>query len=119
MLKKILAFFLLAMLLIAVFLKLNGVDNVGFDDTYYKFMQSVLQRTNAFSFAIPDIPLIPSLATVGGFWDIVNVLVTFANGIINLLNLLVTLLNVLLSVLQFIVGFVIEVINQLRNLIIS
>lgn len=99
---------------IALFLKLNGIDHIEFDEKYYNFMSSVLQNSSMFTFEIPDIPEIPSIGN--GFIDAIT---GFLNGLTSVINILSTLVNVVIKVLSFFLGMFKTIIEQLKNLFIG
>lgn len=96
---------------LALFLKLNGIDHVDFSDEYYRFMSTVLQNSQKFTFAIPNIPEIPQLGN--GF---VDMLVGFINGLISIVNILSTIVNVIIKLLSFILGMFESIINAIRDI---
>lgn len=99
---------------IALFLKLNGIDHIEFDDKYYNFMSSVLQNSTFFQFEIPNIPEIPEIGN--GF---VDALVGFLNGITSVINILSTILNVVIKMLSFFLGMFKTIIERLKDLFIG
>ena len=61
MIQRVFLFFILPMAIIAAFLALFGVHQIEFGETYYKFMGSVNQAYQSWSFEIPSIPKIDRL----------------------------------------------------------
>lgn len=99
---------------IALFLKLNGVDHIEFGDGYYRFMSNVLQNSVAFKMEIPNIPEIPPIGN--GFLDL---LVGFINGLISIINILIIMVNVVIKLLSFILGLAKTIIDSLKDIFIT
>lgn len=99
---------------IALFLKLNGVDHIEFGDGYYRFMSNVLQNSVAFKMEIPSIPEIPAIGN--GFLDL---LVGFINGLISIINILIIMVNVVIKLLSFILGLAKTIIDSLKDIFIT
>lgn len=95
---------------LALFLKLNGIDHVEFTDDYYKFMSSVIQNSAKFTMEIPNIPPIPELGN--GFLDL---LAGFINGLIGIINILSMMINVVIKMLGFILGTFESIINGIKR----
>lgn len=114
MIKKIVCIAIPLFCVIALFLKLSGVNHVEFNKDYYNFMVSILQRSEKFTFAIPNIPEIPTIGN--GFAD---VLIGFVNGLSSVINVLSTIFNVSVKVLSFILGLLEAAIDGLKELIIG
>ena len=112
MIKKIVCITIPLFCVIALFLKLSGVDHVEFNEDYYRFMASILQRSEKFTFAIPNIPQIPTINN--GF---VDALIGFVNGLASVINVISTILNVCLKVLAFIIGLLEAAIDGLKQFI--
>lgn len=109
---KIVGFSLFGFMLIALVLYLAGVrEPIQLDNTYYSFMQRVNISFNQIKFNIPDIPRIPQLSNVGGFWEIVKVCINFFNGIITVLNIVILILNKIIELLTFAIMIVKEIIT--------
>ena len=96
---------------IALFLKLNGVNHIEFNDDYYRFMSSVLQNSEFFQFEIPNIPEIPEIGN--GFLDAIT---GFLNGLTSVINILSTLVNVVIKMLSFFLGMFKTIIEQIENI---
>lgn len=112
MIKKIFCFLIPTFCIIALFLKLSGVNHIEFGEDYYRFMSSILQRSDKFTFAIPNIPQIPTINN--GF---VDALIGFVNGLASVINVVTTLFNVVLKVLAFILGFMEAAIEGIKQFI--
>ena len=112
MIKKIVCIAIPLFCVIALFLKLSGVDHVEFNNDYYNFMASILQRSQKFTFAIPNIPEIPTINN--GF---VDALIGFVNGLSSVINIISTVLNVCIKVLAFILGLLEAAIDGLKGFI--
>lgn len=115
MIKKISFYFFLPMAVLAMLLSLAGVHYIGFDNTYYNFLQTVNIRLASWSLEIPNIPNIPRISSTNSqkafelitalIW-IGNLLVQFFNGVINLVNILILILNLVIQLVQFIITLV-------------
>lgn len=99
---------------IALFLKLYGVDRIEFGDGYYRFMSNVLQNSVSFQMEIPSIPEIPPIGN--GFIDI---LVGFINGLISIINILIIMVNVVIKLLSFILGLTKTIIDSLKSIFLG
>lgn len=112
MIKKIVCIAIPLFCVIALFLKLSGVDHIEFNKDYYDFMASILQRSEKFTFAIPNIPEIPTINN--GF---VDAIIGFVNGLASVINILSTILNVCIKILAFILGLIEAAIDGLKGFI--
>ncbi len=104
---------------IALFLKLNGVDQVQFTDQYYTFMRGIAIRSANLNVQIPNIPLIPQLNVGGGWWEVLSFLIAFVNSLSSIFNVLINLINILLSILIFIMFMLVEGVNSLKQIFIN
>lgn len=108
--QKIVLFVVPCFLLIAIFLKANGIDYLTFDDKYWVFASRVLSVKKIFTLAIPTIPMIPSIDN-----SVLDVLFGFINALSNIINLAVYLINILLEELSFIVGFLDAIVQSVKD----
>lgn len=108
--QKIVVFIIPCFLLIAIFLKANGVDYLTFDDKYWTFASRVLSVKKVFTLAIPTIPMIPSIDN-----NLLDVIFGFINALSNIINLVVYLLNIVLEELAFIVGFLDAIVTSIKD----
>lgn len=137
---KIIGFFFLPLMLLALLLSLVGVQQISFDETYYNFMNSVAQTSASWSFEIPKIPSINMIDNqswgdvVGSFDNVTDILSFFSaigtfftwfgqffvvliNGLISVLNILITIVNVLISLIQLILSFIYTIFDFRDNLV--
>lgn len=114
---KIIGFSLVGLLIIALILALNGVEEVGFNDTYYKFFYSVSHDYDAWKLEIPRIPTIDKLE--GGEWWalILNAFINFVNGLFGFLNVIIMILNYVIQLIQFIATFLASIFYRLPELL--
>lgn len=115
MIQKISLYFLLPMMVIALFLASLGVHHIEFGDTYYSFIQSVGQSFNQWKLEIPDIPKIPTINRTQGDSDsnflkalvtIANFFVVVVNAIISIVNILISIVNIVVQLIQFILTLI-------------
>lgn len=99
---------------IALWLKLNGVDHIEFGDGYYRFMSQVLQNSVAFQIEIPSIPELPPIGN--GFLDI---MIGFVNGLISIINIIIIMFNVVIKLLSFILGLATTIIDSIKSIFIE
>lgn len=108
--QKIVIFVVPCFLLIAIFLKANGVDYLTFDNKYWTFASRVLSVKKIFTLAIPTIPMIPSIDN-----NLLDALFGFINALSNIINLGVYLINIVLEELAFIVGFLDAIVTSIKD----
>lgn len=108
--QKIVLFVVPCFLLIAIFLKANGIDYLTFDDKYWVFASRVLSVKKIFTLVIPTIPMIPSIDN-----SLLDALFGFINALSNIINLAVYLINIVLEELAFIVGFLDAIIQSVKD----
>lgn len=102
MFKRIVTYCIFAFLLIALVLKIGGINKVEFNDSYYSFFQKINGMYSTWRLDIPNIPQLPSMVNTGGFVLILNAFISFANGIVTIVNIVVLTVNFLINVIQFI-----------------
>lgn len=115
MIKRIVAFSMFALLIVALVLYFAGVRAETLDSLYVNdFLKNVANRYNAWKFQIPSIPKVPNITRPSGkvfeiitalIW-VVNLLIAIVNFIITLVNFLVMFFNTIISILQFILTMV-------------
>lgn len=103
MIKKIIVGLFFLCLFIAIPLSLAGITRVELGGSFMALMKNTSRELNDFKVAIPNIPNIPLLDKVGGFWEIVKILTNFINGFVNVLNFIVMILNYAIQLIQFLV----------------
>lgn len=89
-------------LFIAIPLSIAGVEHVDISGPFLSLMKNTSRELEEYKIAIPEIPSIPRLENVSGFFAVVDVLVSFINGFIKLLNFIVTIINVVIQLFQYI-----------------
>lgn len=99
---------------IALFLRLNGIEHLEFNNDYYRFMSNVLQNSEIFQMEIPEIPDIPLIGN--GFLDAI---IGFINGLTSVINILIVMLNVVIKMLSFILGLVKTIIESIKDIFIN
>lgn len=108
--KKVVLFVVPLFLMIAIILKANGIDTLTFDDKYWKFASGILQIKKTLTLQLPNIPMIPKIDNT--FLDVVF---GFINALSNIINIFVMLINIVLEELAFIVSFLANVINGIKD----
>lgn len=117
LLLKIIGFSMFGFLVIALILYFNGVTHVDFDDRYYRFLLDVnIKLSDWKDFTIPQIPNLDGVegGDVGG--DILNVLITIANGFIWFFNLIISILDYVIELIKFIVALLVVLFEDLPKL---
>lgn len=99
---------------LALFLKLNGIDHIDFNDDYYCFMLNVLQNSSIFKFEIPQIPEIPQIGN--NFLDFV---IGFLNGLSAVINILSSIVNVLIKLVTFLLGLLKTIIDGIEQIFLG
>lgn len=102
MIKRIILSIILVCLFIAIPLSIAGVKHVDISGPFLSLMKNTSRELEEYKIAIPEIPSIPRLENVSGFFAVVDVLVSFINGFIKLLNFIVTIINVVIQLFQYI-----------------
>lgn len=108
MVLKIISFFFLPFLMIALFLSSIGVQQVTLDNNFYGFIQQVNSRMSSWGDwgFIPTIPPIPTFATSGADWFLVlNVLINLVNGLSSIINAIITFANFGWRVVEWTISF--------------
>lgn len=109
--KKVFIWFIPICAIIALVLYSFGIEQVAFNDEYYRFFQGVLQIEDKFKLYLPSIPMIPTIGN--GFLD---VLTGFINGITNVINVLISIFNMAVKVIVFLISILINAINGLKDI---
>ena len=102
MIRNILYSLIFICLMFAVSLSMFGITHVELGAPFMSFLQSTNRQLNDFKIAIPSIPLIPLMEQTNFFMALLNVLVSFVNGLSNLINFIITIVNIVIQLLQFI-----------------
>ena len=113
---KIVMFFIVPMLFIALILSMNGVSKVEFGDGYYAFIQRVARKYNDWKLSIPNIPTIPKNNNVDS-WRIITALIEFANAFIRVFNGLLTIINMVINALQFVLTLIMSLFLDIPRII--
>lgn len=112
MLYKIVTYFFLPCMVLALLLSFVGVQKVEFGSQYMDFLRGVSIRLDSWSFAIPSIPSIKQISSEGGgLIQAINVIVSILNGFVTVINVLITIVNVVISLIQFILTLIYCVID--------
>lgn len=112
MVYKIITYFFLPCMIIALVLSFVGISKVEFGTQYMDFMRGVSMRLDSWSFQIPRIPDIPQIdSSSGGFLDAINVIVKILNGFVTVINVLILIVNVVIKLVQFLLTIVYCVID--------
>lgn len=102
MIKRICFSLIFVCCLVAIPLALLGIKHVNIGGPFLAFLHNCNNELNDFKIAIPNIPEIPKPGATGGWWDVLQVLVTIGNVFISICNYAINFMNAIVSVLQFI-----------------
>lgn len=102
MIKNIIFSAILLCLFIAIPLAIAGVTHVDLGGPFLALLKNTSRELNDYKIAIPNIPEIPPLENVSGFWAVIDVLVKFVNALVKFLNFFVTIINVIIQLFQYI-----------------
>ena len=107
MIYKIVTYFFLPCMVIALILSFVGVTKVDFGSQYMDFMRGVSMRLDSWSFEIPRIPDIPQIdSSSSGFLEAINVIVKILNGFVTVINVLIMVVNVAIKLIQFLLTLI-------------
>lgn len=96
---KIISFFFVPMVIIALIMYLAGVKGpIQLDNTYYNFMQKVSIQSSEWNIAIPDIPKLKPFDNNEWYLIVLNALIGIYNLIATFLNVIISFLNVIISI---------------------
>lgn len=101
MIKRIVACLLFFCLIIAIPLAIAGVERVELGGAFMALLRNTSKELNTYKIEIPNIPSIPRLNSATGFMVVIDLLISFINGLVNLLNFVVMILNYVIQVLEF------------------
>lgn len=102
MIKKICFSLIFVCMLIAIPLALMGIKHVGVGGPFLSFLRGASMELNQYKVGIPNIPSVPTPQETGGWWDVLGVLVSIANGFIGICNFAITFMNTIVQLLQFV-----------------
>lgn len=108
--KKVILFIVPLFLMVAIILKANGIDQLTFDDKYWKFASSILQVKKTLTLQLPNIPMIPKIDN-----NFLDVVFGFINALSNIINIFVMLINIVLEEIAFVIGFITSIINGIKD----
>lgn len=104
MIKRIIGFFFLGCLIIAIPLAIAGITHVDIGGSFVAFLKQCdhdFMLVNGIE--IPNIPDIPKPPNTGGWWDVLGALIDFANFIVLLINVVTSVANVIISLIKYII----------------
>lgn len=102
MIKKIVFSLIFLCMLIAIPLALLGIRHVSVGGAFLSFLRGCSMELNQYKVAIPNIPNVPTPQETGGWWDVLGVLVSIANGVIGICNFAINFMNTIVQLLQFV-----------------
>lgn len=127
MINKIIASYILFACLVAIALKLGGVEGTIHLGNYFRayLVQSNIELSQ-YKIAIPDIPLIPKgtgeeIIELNNAWDYLRYMWYFAKtntDIVGILNFFVNVLNILILIINSLIQTIQLVFIFLKNLIV-
>lgn len=113
---KIVAFFFIPFVFIALILYINGITHVDFDDRYYRFFMLVNINFSKVQFAIPNIPKIEQFATNQWWALILNAFIWFVNGFFGFLNVIIQIVNYIIEFITYLGVIIYTLFTELPNL---
>lgn len=102
MIKKIIFTLIFVCMLIAIPLALMGIRYVNVGGPFLSFLRGASNELNQYKVGIPEIPSVPLPQESGGWWDVLGVLVSIANGFIGICNFAIMFMNTIVQLLQFV-----------------
>lgn len=102
MIKKIVFSLIFVCMLIAIPLALMGIRHVNVGGPFLSFLRGASLELNQYKVGIPTIPNVPTPQETGGWWDVLQVLVSIANGFVGICNFAITFMNTIVQLLQFV-----------------
>lgn len=119
MIKRIIGFFFLGCLIIAIPLAIAGIKHVDLGGSFMTLLRNCDYDFKMVSgIEIPNIPDIPKPPNTGGWWEVLGALIDFFNFIILLLNVVISVANVLIGLIKYII-ILVKNIFTFRDTLIS
>lgn len=107
MFQRIVGFFLIGFMFLALVLHFAGIEKVEFDASYYRFMSMVNERLSQWRFEIPSIPYIDIPDTGNVIFDTIwDVSFALPNAISMLVNSLVWGINYIIGLIQYVLTII-------------
>lgn len=118
MIKRIIGAGILLCLFIAIPLSIAGITHVEIGSAFMGFLKSCNRDLENFKIEIPQIPQIPRFENPSGFFVVVDILVSFINGISQFINFGIMISNYFIQLLEFITIILINLVSM-RNILWS
>lgn len=106
LIEKISLALLIPCLILAVFLAINGVQEINLSNDFYAFMKNVAVQSFDYKWEIPPIPTdldLNSLPQTPGLFEFLSVLANIGLFIVKVINALASVINALIQVVEFFV----------------
>lgn len=102
MIKKMIVSMFFICLVIAIPLAMLGIKHVDLGPSFIKFLSQTSLDMEKWQLQIPNIPDIPKPPSLGGWLDILSVIIDFFNFLIDLFNVIIGMFNFVLMFTQYI-----------------
>lgn len=79
-----------------------GIKYVSVGGPFLAFLRGCSYELNQYKVAIPNIPSVPKPQQTGGWWDVLQVLISIANGFVGICNFAIMFMNTIVQLLQFV-----------------